>query len=104
MQIKSWLKSRDTPGTLADVARRVLEGNAKYREVEKTLQSMYVLEALLKHKGHQQRTADAIGVTRETVKRTMRAMGVKASDIRALTKFIEGRQQDGDRAPTSTPR
>lgn len=95
MRIKDWMQNRETPGTLADVARRVLEKDAKYREVERTLQSMYVLEALMKHGGHQQKAAKAIGITRHTMRLKMRAIGITGAEVRAIVKRMQGRP-DGD--------
>lgn len=86
MEINLWIKSRESKGALAEVARRILESDRKYKDVEKTLQGMYVLEALIKHDGNQQRAAAAIGVSRETVKRAIRSMNLKAADIRAIVE------------------
>lgn len=91
MQISKWVENRKTPGTLADVARRVLESDAKYREIEKTLQRMYVLEALMRHGGNQTRAAEAIGVDRHTVQRTLRSMGLSGDDVcRVAQRLGEG--------------
>ncbi len=90
MQIKSWIQSRQTPGTLADVARRALENDRSYRDVERTLQSMYVLEALIRHDGDQQKAAEAIGVHRMTVNRVIRGMNLTAVDIRKVVRRMQG--------------
>jgi transcriptional regulator with GAF, ATPase, and Fis domain len=88
MQMGNWLKQRETPGTIADVARRVLESDAKYRAVEKTLQSMYVLEALMKHGGNQTAAAKAIGVTNKTVNCIARSLGLTSKDLRATAERL----------------
>ena len=84
MQIGTWIKDRNTPGKLADIARRMLENDIKYREAEKTLQSMCVLEALIRHEGNQQKAAESIGISRTVVWRTMRSLGLTSKDIRRV--------------------
>lgn len=91
MQIKNWIERRKVPGTLADVARRVLDADEKYRDVEKTLLSMYVLEALIRH-GDQRRAAEAIGVSCGTVKRVLRAMKLSAVDVRRVARQLRETQ------------
>lgn len=88
MQIGTWIKDRSTPGKLADIARRILENDSKYRDVEKTLQSMYVLEALIRHGGNQQQAAKAIGVCPHTVQRTLRSLRLSAKDIRRVATHL----------------
>lgn len=88
MEITHWIESRTRPGTLADVARRVLESDKKYRDVEKTLQGMFVLEAVIKCGGNQILASQAIGVSRNTVNRALREMNLSASDVRRLIKHM----------------
>ena len=90
MQIRTWIKQRTIPGTIADLARRILESDDKYRAAERTLRSMYVLEALAKNGGSQQRAAAAIGVSTMTIKRVVRGLSLTATDIRRVAKHLEG--------------
>jgi len=88
MQIKRWIEHRRTPGTLADVARRILENDSKYRDVERTLLSMYILEARIRH-GSIPNTAEAIGVSTMTIKRVMRSMNIRTPEIRRIARQIK---------------
>jgi DNA-binding NtrC family response regulator len=99
MRIEAWMESRDKAGTLANVARRVLESDVKYRDVERTLQSMYVLEAMIRSGGRQRKAAETIGVSAMTVKRVLRGMSIKAADVRKIAERMRGR----DDADTQRP-
>lgn len=88
MQIGTWIKDRATPGKLADVARRILENDSKYRDVAKTLQSMYILEALIKYGGNQQQAAKAIGVSGQKVNRVVRALKLTATDVKRIAMHV----------------
>lgn len=87
MDIKVWIESRGTPGTLADMARRIVSGDKKYGDVENILRNLYVLEAVIRH-GSQEKAAVAIGIHRNTVSRAMVAMGVRMSHIRKIAKKL----------------
>lgn len=90
MRIDSWIEKRSEAGTLANVARRVLEKDAKYKDVERTLQNFYVLEALIRHDGNQRRTAEAIGVSHMTVHRVLSGMQLTAADVKQLSRRLQG--------------
>jgi len=90
MQITEWIRSRETPGTIANGARRILESGKTYRATEKMIRSMYILEALMKHGGNQGLAAKAIGVTPGTVQRVLRSLGLRCSDVRRIAGHIQG--------------
>lgn len=83
------MKDRTTPGTLADVARRILDADRKYRETEKALRSLYVLEAVIKNGGNQRKAALAIGIHRLTIQNSLRSLGMTGMEVRKIAKFIQ---------------
>jgi hypothetical protein len=83
MQIDDWAVKRRRRGTLAEMARRMVEKDAVYRETEKQLRRLYTLEMLIKH-GNLQAAADAIGVTTMTIYRTLRPLTM--ADVAAATR------------------
>jgi DNA-binding NtrC family response regulator len=87
MQISDWAKKRKQPGTLADIARRILERDRPYKEAEWSLRQLYTLEALIRNDCDQQATADALGVSRVTVCRTISPLGM--ADVRKAAKAIK---------------
>lgn len=91
MQIAAWMQNRETPGTLAHVAKRILESDKTYKATEQTIRSMYVLEALVKHDGNQQRAARAIGVNPQTVRRVLRGLRITGEQVRIVAKHLQGR-------------
>lgn len=91
MQIEAWLQDRNTTGTVADLAKRMVGAGKRYAGLESRLRQCYVLEALMRHGGDQTRTADALGVTRHTIRRIVRSLGVRSADLRALAKEIGGK-------------
>ena len=97
MRIEAWIESRDEAGTLANVARRVIEKDATYKSVERTLQHLFVLEALFRNDWNLTRTAKAIGVSTMTIRRALRAMGIKPADIPRIAQRM-GRADAGTAA------
>jgi DNA-binding NtrC family response regulator len=98
MRIDAWMENREQPGTLAHTARRILENDKAYRDAEKTLRSMYVLEALIKSRGNQRQAARDIGVSWQTVRRILRSMKITGADIRKLSEHLRERSDAGNAA------
>lgn len=88
MEIQTWMRDRNTKGTLPAIARKMLRSGEEYRHLERQLRGLYVLEALLEHRGNQRQTAEALGVSRETIKRVMRSFRLRAGDVRVLVQQI----------------
>lgn len=89
MRVRVWLKDRSTPGTLADLARRILDSDQKYKETESTLRKMYVLEAVVKNGGDQVKAAEQLGISRMTVQRVLRSLGMMSQDVHAVAKHLQ---------------
>jgi DNA-binding MarR family transcriptional regulator len=88
MQIAEWVFKRHKKGTLADIARRIVESDKAYKEAEWSFRQMHTLEALIKNGCDQQKTADALGVHRYTIGRIIAPLNM--SDVRAAAKAIKG--------------
>jgi hypothetical protein len=90
MQISDWPKDREQRGTLADVARRMLERDLPYAEIERWFRGFYMLEALLANDGDYGRAASDIGVCRHTISRALKEIGLGIKDVRAVVAHIRG--------------
>jgi hypothetical protein len=87
MEIKRWISSREKPGTLEDMARRILACDRRYEDVERRLRNLYMLEAVVRF-GGQNKAAEAIGVHRNTVSRALLKVGIKMHDIRKMARHL----------------
>lgn len=83
------MKDRSTTGTLADVARRILASDRTYKETERHLRGLYVLEVLVKNGGNQCKAAESIGISRGTVRRILRSLGMSGVGVQRIAKFIQ---------------
>jgi DNA-binding NtrC family response regulator len=90
MNIDIWIKDRSTKGTLANMARRILASDRAYRATELRLRQMYVFEALLQNDGNHERTAEKLGLHRNTIGRTLKALGIASTDVREIAKALRG--------------
>lgn len=73
---------------MPEMARQMLRTGRKYEEMEKGLRQLFMLEALLENGGDQIRTATALGVSYQTVRRIVRSLGLKATQLRELARQI----------------
>ena len=92
MRLKEWIESRQKPGTIADVARRLVDSSSNYGDVEKAFRTLFILEALVRHGGEPQPTAAAIGVHPMTVKRVVWSLGISEKDVQRLAERLRGSQ------------
>jgi transcriptional regulator of acetoin/glycerol metabolism len=83
------MRDRDKPGTLAHLARRILDGERSYAGTEKTLRALCLLEAIVREGGNQRAAARTLGLSRETVRRDMRQFGFDGQTLRALAMHIK---------------
>jgi hypothetical protein len=90
MQIKTWIRERKKSDTPAGFARRILASERTYRETEKNLRKMYVLEAVIRAGGNQKQASIDIGVCQHVVLRTMRSLGMASEDIHQLVALLRG--------------
>jgi DNA-binding NtrC family response regulator len=93
MQISDWVKKRKQRGTLADIARRIVENDRPYKEAEWSLRQMHTLEALIANGCDQQKAADALGISRATICRIISPLGM--SDVRRAAKAVRIDEQSG---------
>jgi transcriptional regulator with GAF, ATPase, and Fis domain len=93
MRLEEWIESRQTPGTVADLARRLLaDGTFGYAILERDFRESLILEALVLNKGNQEAAARAIGVHPQTVSRVMDTFEVSVRRIRRLAQSLRGAQ------------
>lgn len=90
MQLSDWAVTRRKRGTLADMARRMVESDTAYQETERQLRRLYTLEVLIKNGCNLQIAAEVIGVTKMTLYRTLRPL-VMADVIAAAKAMKEAR-------------
>lgn len=88
MHIKAWLESRNKPGSLANMARRILAGDRKYRDAESTLRRLYILEAVVRF-GSQGKAAAAIGMHRNQISQAILALGIPRYEIGQIVKRVQ---------------
>lgn len=92
MRLKEWLDSRQTPGTIAYTARRLVDSGGAYHSVEKNFRALYILEALARNDGIPQAAATSIGVHVETVRLLMRSLGISKKEVQRLSERLRGAQ------------
>jgi len=90
MLTERWLQDRMTHGTVAALARQMVATGRNYERLEQRLRQFYVLEAVIRNSGDQRRTATELGMSRHSVMRILRDLGLKCADVRALAKQIGG--------------
>ena len=88
MKIKDWIEQRKQPGTLAEVAKRILDEDRAYIETEKTLRALCSLEAIIRSGGNQSAAARKIGLSLHTVQRDMRGLGADSKTLRRLARHV----------------
>lgn len=86
MLISGWVKKRKQKGTLADIARRIVERDRPYREAVRSLQQLCALESLIKTGFDQQKTAEMLGVSPRTIVRIISPLGM--AEARRAAKAI----------------
>jgi DNA-binding NtrC family response regulator len=67
-----------------------MENATAYAVAERRLRQLYVFEGLIKNDGNHELTAQALGVHRHTIGRTLKALGMTASDVRDIAKVLKG--------------
>lgn len=85
VNIGKWMREREEAGTLADVARRILEGERTYMETERTLRALCSLEATVREGGNQQAASRLVGLSIHTIQRDMRSLGMDAATLKKLS-------------------
>lgn len=89
MQISDWMAKRKKRGTLANIARRILESDRTYTETEKYLRSLYMLEAVIKSGGSRKKAAESLGVAQSTIRSSMKSLGIRVVQVREIAKEIK---------------
>ncbi|KAA6459606.1 hypothetical protein DYQ86_15925 [Acidobacteria bacterium AB60] len=86
--VEAWIRERENPGTLANAARVAFENGITCERAEEVLRSLYAFEALVRNGGNQCRTAEQLGVHRNSIGRLVKVMRVRMADVRKIAKYI----------------
>ena len=76
---------------MADVARRILEGERTYMETERTLRALCSLEATIREGGNQRAASRLIGLSKQTIQRDMRSLGLDHEMLRKMAFRVKSK-------------